>query len=164
MPEPHDRPELRNTDLEPPTTNHRGDHDDNDEHASRPAGEAASGAPVVDDTQLQDDIVDELRWDNAVNAAHIGVAVSDGAFALTGHVDSYAKRLAAVSDLVLTLEGSVEREFQRRAAEHGVEGIRGVRWVRNLIVLSAMPAEPDIDMRIQEALVREAASSPIGSR
>ena len=70
----------------------------------------------------------------------------------------------SVSDRLLTLEGSVEREFQRRAAERVVEGIRGVRWVRNLIVLSAMPAEPSIHMRIQEALVREAASSPIGSR
>jgi len=47
------------------------------------------------DLQLKQDIVEELRLDPQVNAAQIGVAVSEGAVTLLGVVDTYAEKWAA---------------------------------------------------------------------
>ncbi len=48
------------------------------------------------DDEIRDDVIDELRWDPQISAADaIGVAVQDGAVTLTGHVPSYAEKLAA---------------------------------------------------------------------
>jgi osmotically-inducible protein OsmY len=51
---------------------------------------------VKSDAEIRDDVIDELRWDPQISDADaIGVAVQDGAVALTGHVPSYAEKLAA---------------------------------------------------------------------
>jgi osmotically-inducible protein OsmY len=46
------------------------------------------------DAQLQQDVVDELKWDPSVNTA-LGVDVKDGVVTLTGYVDSFHKKWAA---------------------------------------------------------------------
>jgi osmotically-inducible protein OsmY len=47
------------------------------------------------DTQIRDDVIDELRWDLQITDPDaIGVAVTDGAVTLTGHVPTYAEKLA----------------------------------------------------------------------
>src|SRR5690349_23758861 len=61
------------------------------------------------DAEIRDDVIDELRWDPQVPEPDaIGVAVTDGAVTLTGHVATYAQKLAAA-----------------RAAER-VEGVKAV--------------------------------------
>ena len=47
------------------------------------------------DYQLQRDVLDELKWEPAVDAANIGVAVKEGVVTLTGHVPSYSEKYAA---------------------------------------------------------------------
>jgi osmotically-inducible protein OsmY len=47
------------------------------------------------DQQLQRDVMDELEWEPAVHAQHIGVTARDGVVTLTGHVESFAEKLAA---------------------------------------------------------------------
>ncbi len=47
------------------------------------------------DSQLQQAVQDEFIWEPAVTAAHIGVTASAGVVTLSGHVDSYAGKLAA---------------------------------------------------------------------
>ncbi|BEP38259.1 BON domain-containing protein (plasmid) [Variovorax sp. V59] len=47
------------------------------------------------DTQLRADIQAELAWDPAVSAAGLGVIVNHGVVTLTGHLGSYAEKLAA---------------------------------------------------------------------
>ena len=48
------------------------------------------------DAQLKDDVLEELRWDPQISDADaIGVGVKDGAVILSGHVPSYAEKLAA---------------------------------------------------------------------
>ena len=48
------------------------------------------------DTEIKDDVVEELRWDPQISDPEaIGVAVSDGAVTLTGAVPSYAEKLSA---------------------------------------------------------------------
>lgn len=58
------------------------------------------------DTELQRDIIAELKWTPRLNEAEIGVAVKDGVATLSGYVDSWAAKTVA---------------------EHAVERINGVR-------------------------------------
>jgi osmotically-inducible protein OsmY len=48
------------------------------------------------DSDIRDDVIDELRWDPPVSQPeNVGVAVADGAVTLSGHTTSYAEKLAA---------------------------------------------------------------------
>jgi len=62
----------------------------------------------MNDYSLRQNVLDELEFDPAVDAARIGVAVENGVVTLSGHVASYAEKIAA------------ERIAQR------VRGVRGV--------------------------------------
>ena len=48
------------------------------------------------DKVLQEDIINELAWDPSVKATQVGVAVKDGVVSLTGHLDTYAEKEAAM--------------------------------------------------------------------
>jgi osmotically-inducible protein OsmY len=45
--------------------------------------------------ELQREVLEELKWEPSVNAAHIGVSAKDGVVTLSGHVPSYAEKYAA---------------------------------------------------------------------
>lgn len=75
------------------------------------------------DTELQHDVMAELKWKPLINAAEIGVEVKDGIVTLAGHVDSYAEKWQAEKiaqkvhgvkaltvDIDVTLPGSSVRE------------------------------------------------------
>jgi osmotically-inducible protein OsmY len=47
------------------------------------------------DAALQDDVLEELKWEPSVNAAHIGVSVKEGIVTLSGHVPSFVEKYAA---------------------------------------------------------------------
>jgi len=47
--------------------------------------------------QLQKDVVDELKYEPSVNAAHVGVSAEAGIVTLSGHVGSYVEKLAAIA-------------------------------------------------------------------
>ena len=60
------------------------------------------------DSQLQLDVMEELKWEPGVDHEHIGVSVTDGVVSLSGTIGSYAEKLLA--------EKTVRR----------VKGVRGV--------------------------------------
>ncbi|MGL4636138.1 MAG: BON domain-containing protein [Beijerinckiaceae bacterium] len=68
------------------------------------------------DRSLHQAVLDELEWDPSVNAAHIGVVAEDGVITLTGHVSSYAEKIAA------------ERAVKRVSGVHGVAQEIEVRY------------------------------------
>lgn len=83
------------------------------------------------DTEIRDDVIDELRWDPQISDADaIGVAVTDGAVTLTGNVPSFAEKLAAA-----------------RAAER----IYGVKAVANDLKVK-LPGAPRDDSEIATAI------------
>lgn len=47
------------------------------------------------DSELKQDVENELKWEPMVNEAHIGVAANTGVVSLTGHVISFAEKYAA---------------------------------------------------------------------
>jgi osmotically-inducible protein OsmY len=60
------------------------------------------------DTQLQKDVMDEIKWEPSTTAAQIGVTAANGVVTLTGVVATYAEK------------GAIERAAQR------VEGVKGI--------------------------------------
>jgi osmotically-inducible protein OsmY len=53
------------------------------------------GGIMSSDNQLQQAVLAELKWEPSVTAAHIGVAANAGVVTLSGHVGSFAEKLAA---------------------------------------------------------------------
>lgn len=49
----------------------------------------------MNDLALRQNIIDELGFEPSVDAANIGVAVEEGVVTLSGHVGSYAEKIAA---------------------------------------------------------------------
>ena len=83
------------------------------------------------DAQLKDDVTEELRWDPQISDADaIGVGVKDGAVILSGHVPSYAEKLAAA-----------------QAAER----VNGVKAIANDLKVE-LPGAPRDDVDIAEAI------------
>jgi osmotically-inducible protein OsmY len=50
---------------------------------------------MISDHQLRQDVLDELDFEPAVDASHIGIAAHAGVITLTGFVSNYAEKLAA---------------------------------------------------------------------
>ena len=50
---------------------------------------------MLDDSELQQAVLAEFKWEPSVTAAHIGVTANAGVVTLSGHVDTYAGKLAA---------------------------------------------------------------------
>jgi osmotically-inducible protein OsmY len=47
------------------------------------------------DTQLQNDVMAELKWNTSINATKVGVEVDKGVVTLSGHVDNYGQKWSA---------------------------------------------------------------------
>lgn len=47
------------------------------------------------DAELKKDVLTELAWDPLVPEARVGVTVNEGVVTLTGHLDTYAEKIAA---------------------------------------------------------------------
>jgi osmotically-inducible protein OsmY len=50
---------------------------------------------MSNDAMLKQSVLDELKWEPSVTAAHIGVIAKDGVITLSGHVENYAEKHAA---------------------------------------------------------------------
>ena len=165
---------------------------------------------MKNDRELQIYVLDELRWEPGVNAAHIGATVKDGVVTLEGRVDSFAekwaaekavKRLPGVKALAvelkvelpgssertdadiaqaaeqafkwnisvpgnrirvivengrIALEGEVDWQFQKSAAEEAVLHLTGVKGVTNLITVKPKVAPSEVKEKIEAALKRNA--------
>ena len=164
----------------------------------------------ITDSELQRDVLDELKWDPGVNAAHIGVSVKNGIVTLSGYVPSYwekhaaekaAKRVYGVmavanelkvklpgssqrtdediaaacvnalkssisipSDKIkvvvstgwVTLEGEVEWQYQKRAAENAIRYLTGVMGVSNQIAVKPRVSPTEIKSKIEDSFKRSA--------
>jgi osmotically-inducible protein OsmY len=68
---------------------------------------------VKTDAELQQDVINELKWEPTIKATEIGVAVKDGVVTLSGYVDSYVKKWAA--------ECAAARVFGVRAVAENIQ-------------------------------------------
>lgn len=162
------------------------------------------------DTELQLDVLAELKWEPAVNATHITVSAKQGIVTLSGHVPSFGEKSAAeraaervygvkavadelevklpgsskradedmaaacvsalkahcsvpdekikvvVRDGWVTLDGEVEGQYQRDAAERAIRHLTGVRGVTDNIVIKPRVSSSDVKGNIEAAFLRSA--------
>lgn len=165
---------------------------------------------MKNDSQIQKDVMDQLKWDPLLDSAQIGVAVKNGVVSLSGFVDTYYKKIKAedavrkvigvkalaeglqvgaspfyhksdsdiaqsvlsalvhhtsvpneniqakVEDGIVTLEGQVDWNYQRKLAEQALEGLPGIRGIVNNIVIHSAATSENIKKRITEAFRRHA--------
>ncbi|HEX8594801.1 MAG TPA: BON domain-containing protein [Pseudomonas sp.] len=162
------------------------------------------------DLILRRNILDELEFQPHIDAAAIGVAVENGVVTLTGHVRSYAEKIAAeravksvkgvrgvaeelevripgtigLSDDVIasrcleliqwnesvpadriqvkvqngwvTLEGQVDWQYQKEAAQSAIRKLSGVTGINNFLDIKPRINPEDTQTLIESALVRNA--------
>ena len=89
------------------------------------------------DKTLRQTIVDELDFERSVDAANVGVAVDNGIVTLTGHVASYAEKVAA--------ERAVQRVNSVRAIAETLE----VRCPIDKQTANDQSAEPTLTVALE---------------
>jgi osmotically-inducible protein OsmY len=96
---------------------------------------------VKTDSQLKRDVMDELAWDPAVSANAIGVAVKDGVVTLSGHLDTFAEKVAVqravrrvtgVRAMAIELDVKLAPQHQRSDTEIAAAAEHALRW--NIVV------------------------------
>jgi osmotically-inducible protein OsmY len=89
------------------------------------------------DSQLKEDVLAELGWDPAVNANEVGVTVKDGVVTLTGHLGTYAEKVAAqraaqrvtgVKALAVELTVQLSSSHQRTDAQIAASAEHVIDW------------------------------------
>ncbi|MFC1907029.1 BON domain-containing protein [Chloroflexota bacterium] len=107
------------------------------------------------DRELQQDVMNELKWEPTIEAAEIGVAVKDGVVTLSGYVDSYVKKWTA--------ERAAARVFGVRAVAEEIkvrlpsslkrsdEDIAGA--VANVLEWNVLVPHDRVKVRVQDGLV-----------
>ena len=87
------------------------------------------------DSQIQQEVIDELKWEPKVNSTHIGVAVESGIVTLSGHVESYVEKLGA------------------EAAAKKVEGVKAIAVELDVILpWSSQKSDTEIARAAMDAL------------
>ncbi|MCG2616290.1 BON domain-containing protein [Terrimonas sp. NA20] len=89
------------------------------------------------DLEVQQDVMNELRWEPLLKAAEIGVAVKQGVVTLSGKVNSYnqklaaekaAKRVSEVRAVAEEIEVGMLTSLQRTDAEIAASILQTLKW------------------------------------
>jgi osmotically-inducible protein OsmY len=108
------------------------------------------------DSQIQQDVIDQLKWEPILNASQIGVAVKNGIVTLSGQVDSYAKKLAAenatrkiagVKAIAEDIQIGVSPTFKRTDADIAEAVLNALKW-------HSYVQEEKIKIRVENGVVR----------
>ena len=93
------------------------------------------------DTQVQEDVLAELKWEPSVNAAEIGVEVKGRVVTLTGHVGSFAEkwdaeraaqRVAGVKALAVEIDVVIPGASRRNDADIARAAENALKWMTYL--------------------------------
>ena len=82
------------------------------------------------DSEIQQDVLNELKWDPSVTASEVSVTANDG---------------------IVTLRGSVPHYFEKSSAENAAQRVSGVRAVADEIEVNMMGSYERSDEQIAEA-------------
>ena len=131
------------------------------------------------DAELQQHVMDELKWEPTIRAAEIGVAVKDGVVTLSGSVDSYAKKWAAdraakrvfgvkavTEEIKVTLAGSHKRADED-IAQSATKVLDWNLWVpsdriKGMVQDGRITLSGDVDWYYQKERAEDAVRHLIG--
>ncbi|MGN6567508.1 MAG: BON domain-containing protein [Flavipsychrobacter sp.] len=96
---------------------------------------------MKNDQQLQQDVMNELKWDPILNASEIGVSVKHGVVTLSGYVNSYSKKIAAenaakrvkgVSAVAEDIEVRLGLDNERNDTQIAEAALDALKWNSNV--------------------------------
>jgi osmotically-inducible protein OsmY len=82
------------------------------------------------DSQIQQDVINEMKWDPSISDSHISVTANDG---------------------IITMRGSVPHYFEKSQAENAAQRVSGVRAVVDEVDVNIMGSYERSDEQIAEA-------------
>lgn len=97
------------------------------------------------DTQLKNEIMEELRWEPSVTMSHINVATHNGVVTLTGTVPTYAEKWAAqkatqrvegvkaIAEEMEVQPAGIHKRNESEIAEAVVNALKWHVWVPSLV-------------------------------
>jgi len=89
------------------------------------------------DEQIQQDVINQLKWEPFLTSSEIGVAVRNGVVTLSGHVDTYAKKYEAekaagkvsgVKAIAEDIQVGISPGNQRSDADIAEAVVNALRW------------------------------------
>jgi len=133
------------------------------------------------DFQLKADVTAELAWEPAVNSAGIGVLVHEGVVTLTGHLDTFAEKVAAekavrrvagVRGLAIELDVKLAAAHQRSDSELASAAASALRWsallppdrVRVEVEKGWLTLTGDVDWAYQRGTAEKCVRGLVGVR
>jgi osmotically-inducible protein OsmY len=133
------------------------------------------------DRQLQQDVMDELKWEPAVEASTIGVEAKDGIVTLAGHVQSYsqkwaaeraAQRVSGVKGVVVEIDVALPGSSKRTDADLVKAANTALEWntsvpkgaVKVLVDSGVITLSGEVDWAFQRAAAVSAVRHLIGVR
>lgn len=94
-----------------------------------------NGTFTRNDTQIAQAILENLKWNSALNEGKIKVKVENG---------------------IVTLDGEVDWDYQRTSAVNNISGMLGVKFINNNITIKSAPVSSDLKQKISAAFHRTA--------
>jgi len=126
------------------------------------------------DSQLQQDVIAELKWEPSVNAAQIGVEVSAGVVTLAGHVDSFtakwdaeraAQRVAGVKAMAIEIDVNLPGTSKRNDSDIARSVTNVLQWTtylgRDVIKVSVQDGAVTLTGKVDWEYQRRAAINAV---
>jgi hyperosmotically inducible protein len=109
----------------------------------------------MSELKLRDDILGELAYEPIVDPAHIGVAVDQDVVTLTGHVASYAQKLAAISAVrrVKGVHGIADEIEVRYSSDEKTSDDEIAKRVINVLSWDSVIPSNAIQVAVRDGLV-----------
>lgn len=133
------------------------------------------------DATIKKDVLDELNWEPSIDATKVGVTVENGIVSLSGHVRSYAEKVAAekasrrvagVKALVDEIDVKLGTAYKRTDQDIAQSALNSLKWNTNVphekIQLKVedgwITLEGDIDWNFQREAARNYIKNLAGVR
>jgi osmotically-inducible protein OsmY len=126
------------------------------------------------DSQLQHDVLAELKWEPSINAAQIGVEVKNGVVTLAGHVERYAdkwnaeraaQRVAGVLALAVEIDVKLADSGKRNDTDIATSAHAALEWTsflpKNAIKVKVANAWVTLTGEVEWEYQRTAAADSI---
>jgi osmotically-inducible protein OsmY len=132
------------------------------------------------DSQLQQDVMAELKWEPLLREAEIGVSAKDGVITLTGTVDRYAKkseaedavkRVAGVKAVVEKIEVKYGSDWDKKDdSDIATEVVNAFKWnwevpsdkIRARVEKGWVTLEGEVEWKFQSDAAKEAVRYLMG--
>ena len=116
----------------------------------------------MNDSDLRQLVIDELEFEPSLDAGNIGIAAKDGIITLTGHVTSYAEKMAAerAARRVKGVHGIAQEIEIRYPSDKKVNDDEIARRVANIIAWDTTLPEGKLNVKVEKGWVTLSGEVP----